>query len=37
MAFSFYFAHKRERLRLKKLEKERDNIAKIHEELNSLR
>ena len=37
MLFSFYFASKREKLRLKKLEKDRENIDKIHEELNALR
>jgi predicted histidine transporter YuiF (NhaC family) len=37
MLISFYFASKREKLRLKKLEEDRKNIAKIHEELNSLR
>jgi len=37
MLFSFYFASKREKLRLKKLEKDRENIKKIHEELNALR
>ena len=37
MLFSFYFASKRERLRLKKLEEDRKNIEKIHKELNALR
>jgi len=37
MLFSFYFASKREKLRLKKLKEDRENIKKIHEELNALR
>ena len=36
MLISFYFAHKREKLRVKKLEEERVNIDKIHAELESL-
>ena len=34
---SFYFASKRERLRLERLKADRENIDKIHEELNALR
>ena len=37
MLISFYFASKRERLRLEKLKVDRKNIDKIHEELNALR
>ncbi len=37
MLGSFYFASKRERLRLEKLKEDRKNIDKIHEELNALR
>jgi uncharacterized BrkB/YihY/UPF0761 family membrane protein len=37
MVVSFYFASKREKLRLKKLKKDRENIDKIHDELNALR
>jgi uncharacterized BrkB/YihY/UPF0761 family membrane protein len=36
MLFSFYFAHKREKLRLEKLKREREYISKIHEELNAM-
>jgi len=34
---SFYFASKREKLRIKKLKEDRKNIDDIHEELNALR
>ncbi len=37
MLGAFYFASKRERLRLEKLKAERENLDKIHEELNALR
>ena len=36
MLTSFYFAHKREKLRIRKLEEDRVNIDKIHAELKSL-
>lgn len=36
MVISFYFAKKRERIRLKKLERERINLQKIHEELKAM-
>jgi hypothetical protein len=37
MVFSFYFASKREKRRLEKLKREREDISKIHEELNAMR
>lgn len=37
MVVSFYFASKREKLRIKKLKEDRKNIDDIHEELNALR
>jgi len=36
MIISFFFARKREKVRLKKLEEDRKNMDKIHKELNSL-
>ena len=36
MVISFYFAKKREKIRLKKLERERINLQKIHEELKAM-
>ena len=37
MLGAFYFASKRERLRLEKLKADRENLDKIHEELKALR
>ena len=37
MLGAFYFASKRERLRLEKLKADRENMDKIHEELKALR
>jgi len=37
MVISFYLASKIEKLRLEKLKKDRENIDKIHAELNALR
>ena len=37
MLFSFYFARKREQRRIQKLEEDRQNIADIHAELESIR
>ena len=36
MVISFYFAKKRERIRLEKVERERINLKKIHEELKAM-
>jgi hypothetical protein len=37
MLLAFFFASKREKRRLEKLKRDRENIEKIHEELNALR